>query len=418
MKIYLAWVLLLFGMFSATAQVYRTTAYSDKIKSILVNPVDEWDGDALIQLNGEKQIEIRFDELSHEYKTLTYSVIHCNADWTRSDLSPIEYIQGFQEMPINDYLFSFNTTMNYTNYRLVLPNEDTRFKVSGNYAVEVYDSGNKEKPLLTACFSVMEAEGIPITAKVSGNTDIDFNKAHQQLTFSLRCRDYRITSPQQELKVYIQQNNRTDNLVKQIQPASILNGEYTYRHNKQLIFAAGNEYRRFETITTAYNGMGVNEVSFHSSYYHVSLFRDVPRANRSYIYDEDQNGRYFPRCVDCENYDSEPDYFFVHFSLNAPEPYLGKVYILSEAFDNLLDARSEMQYSFEEKAYIKTALLKQGSYNYLYLLQETKQGSGLTASTEGNYAETENEYRIWVYHRELGGRYDRLIGSSSIRSQQ
>lgn len=410
-SIYILFFLL--GLHTINAQVYRTEPLSVRIKSVQVNPVEEWDGLPVISLGENKAIEIKFDEMSHEYKNLFYSVVHCNADWRRSDLTPIEYTQGFPEMPINDYLFSFNTTMAYTNYRMVFPNEDTQFKVSGNYAVEVYDSENKDKPLLTACFSITESSPVVINSTVSANTDIDFNKHHQQVNFSIRTGGYRVINPQQELKVYITQNNRSDNRVILPQPSIIRNEEYVYQHNRALIFEAGNEYRRFETVTTAYQGMGIADVSFHAPYFHLTLYRDLPRRGKSYIYDEDQNGRFLSHCVNCENYDSESDYFFVHFSLDAPEPYLGRVYVLSEAFNYILDARSEMQYSTEEKAYTKTALLKQGAYNYMYLLSETKQPKGLTAPIEGNYFETENEYTIWVYYRGMGDRYDKLVGRST-----
>lgn len=417
MRIILSFLLYAIYAHGVCATTYRTEPHTDKIKSLLVNPVESWDGVPIIKLGSEHGIEIRFDEMSHEYKTLTYSVLHCNADWTRSDLSPIEYLKGFQNMHIADYLSSFNTTMPYTNYRIVFPNENTDFKVSGNYAVQVFDSDHNEKPLLTACFSVEETPTVSIAANISGNTDIDFNRGHQQVSFSVNCKNYRITSPQQELKVFLTQNNRGDNRISLIQPTSILNDVYTYRHNRQLIFEAGNEFRRFETVSTAYNGMGVDRVTYYSPYFHISLQRDLSRSKKAYIYDEDQNGRFLPHCVNCENYDIEADYLFVHFTLNAPEPYLGRVYILSEAFNNITDARSEMQYNFEEKAYTKTTLLKQGAYNYLYLLQENKLGKGLTAPIEGNYFETENEYLIWVYYRALGDRYDRLIGTSALRTQ-
>ena len=32
------------------------------------------------------------------------------------------------------------------------------------------------------------------------------------------------------------------------------------------------------------------------------------------------------------------------------------------------------------------------------------------AATEGNFYNTENEYLIYIYHREFGARYDRLVG--------
>jgi hypothetical protein len=398
-------------------KTFRTETYTHQIKSLQVHVLDDWEAAPIIRAEGNQQIEIIFDEMSHEYKNLTYDIIHCNADWTPSVLTPIEYIQGFRQMPVEDYLFSFNTTYSYTNYRMLFPNEHTQFKVSGNYAVLVFDSEDPETPLLSACFSVMEASVMPISFKVSSMTDIDFNKGHQQVSFTLNCKNYRITSLQQELKIFVQQNRRNDNMIHNPQPSSIAGAQYIYDHNRQLIFEAGNEYRRFEMTTTAYKGMGIEELDFFEPYYHITLFRDEFRAKKSYIYDEDQNGRYLVHAVQAENQDSESDYFFVHFSLATPEPFLEKVYIQSEAFNNLLDARSEMQYNWEKKAYEKTALLKQGAYNYLYLVGEGRSIQGKTAPIEGNFFETRNEYQVLVYHRPLGERYDKLVGAISQQIQ-
>ncbi len=404
------------------AQKYRTDIFSERIKTIQVLQREYWGAPPIIHLNGNDIIEISFDELSHDYKRYVYKIVHCNADWTQSNLSPIEYLNGFQSLPVENYTFSLNTTMDYTNYKIFLPNEDMSFKVSGNYALLVYDEDQQDKPVLSACFSVAESYELPIDISVSSNTDIDFNKSHQQVNFTINTKDININSPQQELKVYLMQNNRRDNMVSLVQPTNIMGKQLVYNYNKKLIFDAGNEYRRFEMTTTAYNGIGIENISFHNPYFHITLFQDIFRSHRSYLYDQDQNGRFFIRNVQViqnfdNDYDSESDYFFVHFFLKAQEPFLEKVYILGEIYNNILDSRSEMQYDYEHKAYEKIALLKQGSYNYMYVTKEDSTSPGSTALIEGNYFETENEYLLTVYHRPMGERYDRLIGVRLIRKQ-
>jgi hypothetical protein len=412
-------LLLLFLHFGALhAQPFRTETLAGNIRSLQVHLTDDRDAPPIIPLDGSRQIEIKFDEMSHDYRHLTCHLTHCNADWMPSDLTPIEYIHGFRQTPVDDYRFSFNTTRPYTHYRISFPNADTQFIVSGNYVALIFDADRPETPLLSACFSVIEASTIPITAQITTSTDIDFNRAHQQLSFTLDTRRHPLHSPQQQLKVRVSQNNRTDHIPTDLQPSSIAGHRYLYEHNRRLIFEAGNEYRRFEITTTAYHGMGVEALDFHDPYYHITLFRDAPRARRSYIYDEDQNGRYLVRAINADDHDAEADYFFVHFSLAVPEPFLGKVYIQSEAFNNLLDARSEMQYNWEKKTYEKTTLLKQGAYNYLYLVTEGQTPAGKTAPVEGNFFETDNEYQILVYYRPTGDRFDRLAGALNIRSRQ
>ena len=64
-------------------------------------------------------------------------------------------------------------------------------------------------------------------------------------------------------------------------------------------------------------------------------------------------------------------------------------------------------------------LLKQGSYNYRYGARLHKGDTTPNFSLiEGDHYETRNEYTVDVYHRAPGSRYDRLIGSAIIYSQQ
>jgi hypothetical protein len=104
----------------------------------------------------ETQLVFKFDDLSGEVKDYYYTVIHCDADWNESFIPQSDYIDGFPENPLNDFARSFNTTFNYINYRLYLPNENLQFKLSGNYALIVYENGNKENVILSKRFYVVE----------------------------------------------------------------------------------------------------------------------------------------------------------------------------------------------------------------------------------------------------------------------
>ncbi|MDE6335794.1 MAG: hypothetical protein K2L34_04410, partial [Muribaculaceae bacterium] len=64
--------------------------------------------------------------------------------------------------------------------------------------------------------------------------------------------------------------------------------------------------------------------------------------------------------------------------------------------------------------------LKQGSYNYQYVVVDKKYSESAPESipnanagiVEGDYYETENEYLVKVYYRPPGARADRLIGTN------
>ncbi|GAK95394.1 hypothetical protein JCM19294_2176 [Nonlabens tegetincola] len=67
-------------------------------------------------------------------------------------------------------------------------------------------------------------------------------------------------------------------------------------------------------------------------------------------------------------------------------------------------------------SYSTTLTLKQGFYNYKYAVvhPDGRIDYGFVA---GNNWQTENEYTVLAYFREIGGRYDRLIGKGSANSR-
>ena len=138
------------------AQSFENRVYAADIRSLRATLVNEELTDPIIRLGSDDQLEVSFDLMSHSPKYYSYSIVHCNADWTPSVLSSLEYMSGFQNLSIDDFANSLNTTTFYTNYRLFLPNNDIKFKVSGNYVVKVYNEDRPKDIVFTACFSIVE----------------------------------------------------------------------------------------------------------------------------------------------------------------------------------------------------------------------------------------------------------------------
>ncbi|MDR2804563.1 MAG: DUF5103 domain-containing protein, partial [Dysgonamonadaceae bacterium] len=357
-------------------------------------------------------IEISFDLLNAAPEYYTYRILHCDADWRPSQLTQPEYMEGLQNYPVDDYAHSFITTFDYVNYRLLIPNENVRLKVSGNYVVQILPQ-NGSQPVLNACFSVLEPQ-TGIQMQVSPVTDRGANTMYQAVSFEINYGND-IKSPMQDLKVYVLQNNRFDNAASLVKPLNVQNRKAVYDHSPALIFEAGNEYRSFEMTTIHYAGLHIEAVEFFDPYFHTTLKPDALRSHRSYLFNEDINGRMFVRNNDAEDSDIEADYQFVHFYLPCDQPFSEKVYLLSEAFHNLPDERSQMEYSAADRGYVKSVLLKEGYYNYLYVHRKSAESPLSTALIEGNYYQTENEYRVMVYARPMGERYDKLIGVQTIQ---
>jgi hypothetical protein len=86
-------------------------------------------------------------------------------------------------------------------------------------------------------------------------------------------------------------------------------------------------------------------------------------------------------------------------------------------FNNYTISEStQLVYNSKKYIYELPMLLKQGFYNYKYVLVNTDGTINREKSISGNYWQTENDYQILVYYRRPGGRFDELVGVGSSNS--
>lgn len=388
--------------------------YIDNLKSIQVKVNGEWGKQPVMMLGGRNFVEISFDDLQHNYVRYTYSITHCNADWKQSDLLHSEYMTGFEDNRIEDYDQSLNTEMEYNHYSFTLPNEDVKLLVSGNYIVNIFEDGEDE-PVARACFSILEPH-VGIAMSVTNNTDIDTYQSHQQLSFSINYNGFPVRNAIDELIPVVRQNNRWDNAVFNLKPKFMRVNEMIYEHDRNLIFEAGNEYRRFEILDRHVPTMRVDNMRYDGDYYHANLMVDEQRT--AYLYDKDQDGRYYVRNGNNIDNDTESDYYFTHFRLEMPQIPGGDLYINGDLTNNRFAPEYKMEYDLMEHAYQIVLPLKQGSYNYQYLFVHDGEEVGHTPQSEGSFHQTENEYSVYVYNRPFGSRYDKLVGFRTITYEQ
>lgn len=381
---------------------------SDMINTLRAISNGDWERPQIITLDSDETIEFSFDEMSHQYHRFTYHITHCDAQWKPSDLIESEYMNGFNDQPIENWENSLNTTFDYTHYSLTLPNDDVTLKLSGNYRLSISEDGKE-----VAWFRFMIVEDRHnLSATVDGNTDIDSHKSHQQVNMSVSLNGLNVTHPESEIYTVVMQNRRFDNAVLNPKPTYNAGNRLTYGHCRDLIFPAGNEFRRFEIVNMYDYFKNVDRVTFHDPYYHADLIEDT--RHHAYTFDYDHNGRYLIRYNQASNSDNEADYLFVHFSL-ASEPMTGgKLYISGHFNGGSLTSKYEMEYNSREKAYQATVLLKMGAYDYQYLWVPDDETVGQTEPAEGDWYETKNEYLILLYYRQRGSRYDRLISTMSL----
>jgi hypothetical protein len=364
------------------------------------------------------QVEIAFDLIEGiggisggGRERVTYEVVYCNEDRQPSDLQQSEYMQGFQGLTVDDMESGRGATVSYTHYRLSLPNNDVELRLSGNYAVHFRREDGQW--LATACFCLSE-ELVAVRGTVTGNTLVDTYGGSQQLDFSIETGALGRNVSERDIRVTVYKNGRHDDAVRGLRPSGMAAGRLDYVNLRPLIFAAGNEYRRFEFLSHRGRGMRVESIGLYEGLYHVTLMTDKPHS--AYLYDRDLNGGFLVNCLYCHDPATEADYHFVHFSLASPLLPKGDVYIGGAFCGQAFDERNRMYYNAERGCYEHFLLLKQGQYNYEYLFQPYDAASpALTAPLEGDFYQTENDYTVYVYYRPFGARHDRLVAVAAVR---
>ena len=82
-------------MFSLLSKAQMQEIKSERIASLQVVAGQDWLEDPVIRLGGGQRINISFDELTHDSHRYTYTITHCEPDWSDSEgLFTSDYIQA------------------------------------------------------------------------------------------------------------------------------------------------------------------------------------------------------------------------------------------------------------------------------------------------------------------------------------
>ncbi|MBQ9555944.1 MAG: DUF5103 domain-containing protein [Muribaculaceae bacterium] len=389
----------------------RVHIFDDNVHSLKVCLANNMYIPPVLMMNSDDRLIVNFDYLDYDIHYLRYSVTHCDADWQPSKLVESEYVSGFNYADIDDYAPSEATYVHYYNYQFVLPNADMEFLVSGNYLLTVYEQSDPDDILFQTRFSVCEG-AVSVFPEVTSRTDIEYNNRFQQVSFNVRYKPGQIKDPYSELTCIVYQNSREDNAVTVKRPMMVGVDNVTYEHNRDLIFPAGNEFRRFETVNAHNINMGVQSIRYYEPLYHAILMIDEPRNELQYLYDQTQHGRFTIRNAEAYGENAlEADYMITHFTLDTQGKLNGgNVWLYGEFLNGYPSTQAMMKYDASNGCYTADILLKQGAYNYMYLWVPDGTSVGQTGRIEGDHYETINEYLVMVYDRPMGERYDHLVG--------
>lgn len=392
------------------SQVQQEVNPPENIKTIIFKgPTD--DQFPVITLG--EPVYLEFDDLTASEQDYYFKIVYCNYDWTPSELLKSQYLRGTDNQRIINYTNSYNTLETYSNYRLTIPNAAVSLKVSGNYVLEIYNSNYE---LQFSRRFVVYKDLVTVGATTRNSRNFDFINQKQSVQFTIIPFNLQLVNPLKEVKVAIIQNYQWSNAITNVPPQFALGNTLTYKYDAETSFFGGNEFLNFDTSDLRAPSSAISHIEYKELYHHY-LFTNSYRYDREYTYFPDINGDFAIRTLQGEDFSRESEYTIVHFSL----PYtmdigLNEVYVYGKFNNYALEEQNKMIYNSDTGNMEAAIKLKQGFYNYKYVLKN-EDGIIDLNKVGGNFNFTENQYLILVYYRNFGDLYDTIIGIGSTNSE-
>lgn len=394
---------------------YENHIYDPEIKTVLLSKnIDVYDPVPVMPLGSLNSLKLIFDKLNAQNEFYNYTFVHCDASWNPSDMQSAEYLMGNPNASINKYTYSTNTYEQYVHYSLTFPKEELKITRSGNYLLKVYVNFDETQVVLTRRFMVVDLQ-TSISAKINSATSPKYRNTHQEVDFMVDYTGFTIPNPFTDVNVTIMQNNSWESAIYGLKPRFVNNNKLDFNYEEGNLFPGTHEYRFFDIRSLRFFSNRVAN-KFQDSLTNVVLMPDESRSHQAYVKWVDYNGKRVISNKDGVNIVEDGDYAMVHFFLKTGDKSeLGDVYIYGELSDWQTKDEFKMAYDAERGMYYAMVKLKQSYYNYLYVLKD-KKGELDFSFTEGNHFETENDYTILVYHKNVFYGYDELIGVATQNS--
>lgn len=358
-------------------------------------------------------LNLSFDDIIGDEADYYYTITHHNYDWTSSVLAKTEYLKGVDDVRIMNYTNSVSTLQLYTHYELQIPNQyTTALLKSGNYLLSVFN--NEDELIFSRKFMIYDPQ-VTVGVEILRTRNLEYIEEKQVVNFNVDGGDLILINPENTVKPLIIQNNDLKRAIGPIEPQFSIGNMLQYRYDEETSFFAGNEFFDFDNkdIRAATNRVQYIELL---DLYHNYLFGNITRDNTVYTYNPDLNGNFKINTIQGDEPKVNAEYAWIHFSLDHPQRALDEEIHVYGNFNNyVIEDATKMQYNPESKRYELPLLLKQGYYNYRYVV--VKDGSLLPFNpVDGDFWQTENVYDVLIYYRAPGSRFDELIGRGNALS--
>jgi hypothetical protein len=363
-------------------------------------------------LGADEALTLEFDLVEQEGRPLSVYFVHANREWTR-DLSPSRVLESYHDDQLMEYRVSQGTEVPYVHYTYRFPNDDIRFRLSGNYILRVTERGQRDSVLFERPFFVsdeagrlaLEGEGIRVPgqgqpslrpiARFEPPAELQGDPFGYAVCFvrngrlpDTRCQDRPLLGQQPRLEFQLDRD-------RAFAPAT---ADYTVDLG-DLRSASGIE--RFNQTVSPF------EVLLEPDYAQFSGQDRDAMLNGQIVVRDAVRGRADPSLT--------AEYVETTFAFVPPrEQPLGSAVTLAGSFSGMDPSRGvEMRWDAGRRRYEGTLMLKQGQYQYFYATPDPELGRTVRRTE----TRLQNTYTTFVYYQDPRRDTDRLLRVNSFQRQ-
>ncbi len=366
----------------------------------------------VVALDGGTPLTLEFDLMKEKGRPLSIYFEHADRNWRR-DLTSSQILESYQSDRLLEYRPSRSTDVSYVHYRYRFPNEEIRFRISGNYVLRVTERGRPDSVLFEKPFFVTEKEGqlqlgaesltvpgqqVPsLRPKVryTPPSDIRGDPLGHAVCFvrngrlaDTRCREQPILARQPELEFELERERAYAPTTTEygldlstLRPAGRITEVKRTASPIQVLL--NPNYARFgeTTLGPAVNGQTVVRGALSS--------RADPALTADYV---------------------ETTFAFVP---SDERPYNSPLVVAGSFSEMNPDYGTRMEWNPAKGQYEGTVLLKQGKHQYFY----SSSDPALTKQIQGTQRRISGTYTAFVYYRDARNNTDRLLQVNGFTPQ-
>jgi hypothetical protein len=360
-----------------------------------------------IRLNSKEQLILRFDEITTDPKTFGIRFSRYDREWNEDGQVPTQISDGQLEDLIELGIRSDNEFPEYFQSEYEFPNSRIKFRLSGNWLVEVFDYYNGEV-VFSLPFLITEQMG---SLENSYETLNEFNQVsrYQHQHFVWYSFSENLQLPEYNVSVYAIQDGRftSQKGLAITDFTSRSEGRIRFHHDRNDLFAANYDHQKLDLTKLRENDQirFVEERGEKPAL--VSLYDDNPAFEQtdSYLlYNRPSNNR-FDRYIETE----------FSFIPNWETQTSEKIFVTGLFAQNALYPNMELKWNPVEKRFTTRALLKQGMYSYSY--EVVRNGRIVKHLAQNSLGRTIRTYSILVYYKDPARFIDRLVCIKEFQTQ-